>query len=152
MSEYGKSAKITNEINKSLKLGENNTNDQALRALQSITRNNANTNYGSRLKLVEELQKNGDPDILAKLSGQALNSWQPRGLGGLIASGLGGAGVALGNPSVIMPMMLQSPKLMGISAALTGKAAGITRDINKSLPDNISSILYQLDKQKEITK
>jgi len=123
MSGYEKGTKLIKEIEKSLSLGEKATADTALRKLQSVLRDNVNTNYGRRGELASELVDAGATNLMEKLSGQSLSSVAPRGLGRLVASGLGGAGVATANPALLAPIALQSPRLMGEAAYYGGKTA-----------------------------
>ena len=54
---------LVNQIQKSLSLNDKASVDTAMRKLQSLTRNNVQTNYGQRVKLAEELSKYGGQDI-----------------------------------------------------------------------------------------
>jgi hypothetical protein len=61
-------------------------------------RDNVNTNYGTRADLVKLLQDSGAKNLLTKIAGQSLKSFEPRGLA-RVTAGLGtiatGAGAAL---------------------------------------------------------
>jgi len=150
--------KLRKEITNELSLGERGTDSTALRKALSIPRNNANTNYGNRVNMAQLLESNGADNLMSMLNGQALNSFKPRGLGGAVASGLGGYGVASMNPLVIPAMLAQSPRLMGELAVKTGQGARIAKDaLNSSgaiydkigiKPAIISAILQQQQERK----
>ena len=135
MSGYEAASKQIREIDRLLGKGENASADAAMRKLQSITRNNVNTNYGNRLGMVKRLEKAGATDLTSNLSAQSLNSWTPRGLGGVVAGGIGGAGLMTGNPLALAILAAKSPRLMGEAAFLTGKVAGKTGRAANKLSD-----------------
>jgi len=150
MKDSSNAIKLRKEITKELSLGENALDSTALRKSLAIPRNNANTNYGQRESLAKILESNGAENLMTALNGQALNSWKPRGLGSLVASGIGGAGVATGSPVAIPLMMTQSPRLMGEVAVKAGQS---TKLLEKSLalkgvkPAIISAILQQQEQK-----
>lgn len=127
MKGYAEATEQIREIERALSLGKKPAIDTAVRKLQSLTRNNVNTNYGNRLDLARQLEQQGGRDLMPALSGQALSSWTPRGLGSLTAGGTGLA--AMNGVTGALPMLaLQSPRLVGEAALATGKAArGIRR-------------------------
>jgi hypothetical protein len=102
--------------------------DTQLRKLQSILRDNVNTSYGYRAKLAEYLTDEA-PDLMARLAGQALQPWAPRGLGKLAfslgaeaAAALLGTGTLSGGTlglAALAPFM--SPRLMGNAAYRLGQ-------------------------------
>ncbi len=94
MSDYSEASDLIDEATRALSLGEKTTADTALRKLQSVMRNNANTNYGARLASVETLEQAGGRPILPQLAGQALSDWTPRGIQRATAP-TAGAGLAL---------------------------------------------------------
>jgi hypothetical protein len=83
MKDYHAASETIDELNQGLSLGEKKTIDTALRKLQSIMRDNVSTNYGYRGKLMEKVDKSGT--LAPALAGQALASWEPRGLGRYLA-------------------------------------------------------------------
>lgn len=110
------------EIEQALGLGRNVAADTALRRIQSVSRNNANTNYGSRAEAARKLEQAGAPNLLPQLSGQALNTVLPRGIlkamlgGGAIA----GAGMGMLSPSLLAALPFASPRLVGELVNATG--------------------------------
>lgn len=110
MRDYSQASEALTEIEKSLSLGDKKAADTSMRKLQSLMRNNVNTNYGNRLELAKTLEQNG-ADILPALAGQAASSFTPRGLQGLMATGAGFA--SLSNPATLAALPFTSPRLMG---------------------------------------
>ena len=112
MKDYGRASEVINEIESTLSLNPTARVDTALRKLQSIMRNNANTNYGYRVTLGEILADNGATHLMEKLAGQSMETLTPRGLGPLAAmmTGVGAYGV---NPALWAALPFQSPRLVG---------------------------------------
>lgn len=121
MKNYAEGLDAASELKRTLSLGEKNTADTALRKLQSVMRNDVNTNYGNRVDYAKMLEDASGKPIMSELAGQALSTWSPRGLQKLSATGLGGA--SLYNPSLIPLVAGSSPRLMGEATVLAGKAA-----------------------------
>jgi hypothetical protein len=121
MKNYQTASDLLTEVQRSLSLGKKTAADTALRKLQSVMRNNANTNYGNRVRHAQMLEKTGATDLMAKLSGQSLSSPTPRGLQGAVAipTALGTAAI---NPWLLPGMAATSPRLVGEAAYYTGKA------------------------------
>lgn len=110
MKDYSQASEALTEIEKALSLGNKAAADTSMRKLQSLMRNNVNTNYGNRLGLAKTLEDKG-ADILPAVAGQAASSLTPRGLQGLAATGAGFA--SLMNPATMAALPLTSPRLMG---------------------------------------
>lgn len=136
MKNYHEGSDLINEIERSLSLGKKSTTSAGLTKLQSLMRNNANTNYGYRRELADKLMKEGGGDLMPALAGQALSSYTPRGL---IGQGLeAGAGLSLLNdftkwPGAVLTAGTTSPRLMGQTAYGAGKLAGSLTDEQKRL-------------------
>lgn len=122
MKEYSDAADLIGQIENSL-LSKTGNVDTAMRKLQSIMRNNVNTNYGNRLEMARRMEEAGGQELLPQLAGQALNNWVPRGLSASVASGIGGAGILTANPLAVPAIMSQSPRLVGETARAVGTAA-----------------------------
>jgi hypothetical protein len=129
MADYETASNLTKEVERALSLGDKASIDTAMRKFLSLTRNNANTNFGNRIQLARELEQNGAPNLFSDISGQSLNTWTPRGLGGVIASGTVGAGLATMSPLAIPALALQSPRLMGEAAFALGKGGRLAKNI-----------------------
>ncbi len=135
MKDSQKAMELTTEIEKSLKLGRKSSADTALRSLQSVMRNNANSNFGSRVKNVEQLGGTG----MEELAGQSLNTWTPRGIGGALGGGGTIAASAYSsNPYILGLLPFQSPRLMGEAALKAGQAR---RVISPLANNKLSKIL-----------
>jgi len=128
MRDYEQSLSLERELETALGLGDKTSVDTAIRKLQSLTRNNANTSYQYRQQLADILKQQGT-DLMPALSGQALNSVTPRGLQKLLPSFTAGSAVTgalnLGMEGLLplATLPLQSPRLVGEGAYLAGKAA-----------------------------
>lgn len=112
MERYATESQLIREAEKSLSLGNAATADTAMRKLQSITRNNVNTNYGNRLKLVEKLENFGADTLRPAVAGQALNSALPRGLA-QVGAGAGATYVAAAHPGAWPAVAAASPRIAG---------------------------------------
>jgi hypothetical protein len=160
MKDYEEASRLTKEIERALSLGEKAAADTAIRKLQSLTRNNVNTNYGNRLKLAQELEQAGAPDLMTKLSGQALSSPTPRGLQGVTSGGTAALGLYAHNPMAIPILATQSPRLVGETAFAAGRIGrrggqagselGDIIDASQIDPKLLANYLYQAQQPKEI--
>jgi hypothetical protein len=125
MKDYSEKADLINEIQKSLSLGQKATVATGLNKLQSLMRNNVNTNYGYRQELANKLME-GKKDLMPALAGQSLSSWTPRGLvgqgldAGALLTLLGGVTHL---PATVATMATTSPRLMGETAYKAGQIA-----------------------------
>ena len=157
MKDYVAASDQIKEIERALSLGQKSSVDTAMRKLQSLMRNNVNTNYGNRQALARQLEQMGGKDLMPALAGQALNSPTPRGLQALGATGTGVA--AFFNPSVLPLLAAQSPRLVGEAALAAGRVAGASRagadalqripGVNKVDPRILANALYQMQQPKE---
>ena len=139
MKNYETASTLISDMERTLSLSSKATVDTALRKLQSVMRDNVNTNYGARAKLAEQLSK-WAPHLQEKLAGQALGSVIPRGLAKYIGMGE----LASLVPTLIMNPLLgakllslfaiSSPRLVGEVAHAGGRAA---RQVNR-LPARIA--------------
>lgn len=148
MKAYSEATEQIREIERALSLGKKASVDTAMRKLQSLTRNNVNTNYGNRLRLAQEMEQQGGRALMPALAGQALSSWTPRGLGGAVAGGLGYGGyMAGGLPGAVGTLAVQSPRLMGEAAFGAGQVAGglgkAAQPLSPALNPNLLNFLYQ---------
>ena len=145
MKGYSDATDQIKEIERALSLGGKASTDTAMRKLQSLMRNNVNTNYGNRLDLARSLEQQGGNEILPALAGQSLSSWTPRGLGGAVAGGVGLGGYAVGGAPLAIPMLAgQSPRLMGETALKLGQAGrGLSSLANPQLDAaTLKALLY----------
>lgn len=127
MKQYADASNEITEIEKALSLGKKTSVDTAMRKLQSLMRNNVQTNYGNRLDLANTLQTKGNTDLMSSIAGQAMNAWTPRGL---IGAGTSGAGIMASVlnpaslPAVLSAAPLASPRLVGEAAYKLGQVSG----------------------------
>jgi hypothetical protein len=142
MKDYSQASEVLTEIEKSLSLGNKAAADTSMRKLQSLMRNNVNTNYGNRLGMAKTLEEEG-ADILPAVAGQAASSFTPRGLQGLAATGAGFASLA--NPASLAFLPFTSPRLMGeLSYGLGAMNRGIGGAANSArhlLPNSQPGLL-----------
>lgn len=139
MKEYSDASELTKEIERALSLGQTASADTAMRKLQSLMRNNVNTNYGQRLNLARELETAGGRDLMPALAGQALSSKLPRGLqsaanipSAYMAYGVGGPALAT------LDLMASSPRLAGEASYKYGQLANALTQgqqaVSKAIP------------------
>lgn len=158
MKAYSDASEQIKEIERALSLKDTASVDTAMRKLQSLMRNNAQTNYGYRTQLAKQLEEAGGKEIMPALAGQALNQWTPRGIQRATA-GLGSlaAYTAGGIPLAATEAALSSPRLMGEVAYKGGQLSrGLRKAGEKAqLPLNAANIdprvlanyLYQINQQ-----
>jgi len=138
MRGYEESLKLERDLEQALGLGDKTAVDTAVRKLQSLMRNNANTSYLHRQQLAEILKRDAGVDLMPALAGQALNSVAPRGIQKVLPSFTAGSGItgamALG-PAGLIPLAtlpLQSPRVVGEAAYMAGKASRPVLDLANS--------------------
>ncbi len=144
MRGYWEASDLIKEMQRTLSLNPNAQVDTQLRKLQSLMRNNANTNYGRRLVLGEMLQEAGADTLMSKLAGQALEPIAPRGLGRVVAGGAALGGMAV-DPTLFGAMAVQSPRVMGEAAYGAGRLAEAAR----RLPPSTGLGLFQAGRLSE---
>jgi muramidase (phage lysozyme) len=132
MKEYEMATKTLMDLESSLSLSNRANIDTSVRKLQSIMRNNANTNYGRRVEQARMLEGAGAETLMPQLAGQALSSWTPRSLQG-IGSAITAAGSAMSNPAYLASLPLTMPRVVGETAYYAGKAAGAPQRLAQAL-------------------
>jgi hypothetical protein len=146
MRGYERASTQIKEIERALSLNQNASVDTALRKLQSVLRDNVNSNYGNRKVLADYLVHAGAPHLMEALAGQALKPWTARGLGKLgwqLAAELGLAsaaphaaiGVAAGLP-------FMSPRVMGEAAHAGGRLA-------RRVPEGTGRAAFQVGRESQ---
>lgn len=123
MGDYAAASDQLSQIEKALSLGDKTSKDTAIRKLQSLMRNNAQSNYGNRLSLAQQLEQQGGVELTPAIAGQAMNTWMPRGIVGQVQSAGLGMGAFL-NPAALAALPLTSPRLMGEAAYRAGLLSG----------------------------
>lgn len=153
MKAYSESTELIREIERSLSLGDKASADTAMRKLQSLMRNNVNTNYGQRLKTAQQLETQGGQQMMPALAGQALADWTPRGIQRATAP-IGGVGLFSvgGIPAVVGGAALSSPRMVGEAAYGAGRATKGLLDVGQKMPDidypTMFNLLYQAEQMK----
>lgn len=148
MEHYSNASDQLNEITKSLSLGNKASTDTALRKLQSVLRNNVNSNFGNRTASVQALQDQGGANLLPGLAGQSMNSWTPRGMAGIF-DGIAAIPAYLHNPALLAGGLAASPRLVGEAAYTAGRALSGTTNALKNIGSQpLSSIAPVIGTQK----
>jgi hypothetical protein len=161
MQRYSDASDLLHELSGTFSLGKKSRTDTSVRKLQQALRNNANTNWGYRGELVDELEKAGAKDLRTKVAGQAASTWTPRGLQGLNTTGAITGALASANPYTLLSIPFQSPRLMGEASV---KAGQLARPLKKGLnalkdiyeksgadidPRMLNSLMYQSQQSQE---
>lgn len=154
MRAYSESTDLIREIERSLSLNDKASADTAMRKLQSLMRNNVNTNYGQRLRLAQELETAGGRQMMPALAGQALSDLAPRGIQRATAP-IGGIGLfsAGGLPAVAGGALVSSPRVVGEAAYGAGVGARGLLDLRRRMPEidypTMFNLLYQSQQPKD---
>lgn len=139
MKDYSQASELLSEIERTFSANPKASIDTSMRKLQSLMRNNVNTNFGNRLELAKTLEQNG-AEILPAVAGQSMSSWTPRGLAGLAASGTGAAAV-MTNPVALAGLPLTSPRLIGEAAYGLGAMNRGVSNAGNSIASRASGLL-----------
>lgn len=161
MKDYAEASELMTEIERTLSLNPKASVDTSMRKLQSIMRNNVNTNFGNRLDLVREMEQAGGKEIVPALAGQTLNTWAPRGSGRFAAAPTSVLSYGVGGlPLAAADLVASSPRLMGETAYGAGRLAGALRKggdvigayspqaLKNIDPRVLANVLYQLNQPK----
>jgi hypothetical protein len=135
MKDYAQMSDLLLEMNRTLSLNPKASIDTQLRKLQSAIRNNVNTNFGERARLVEQLEAGGEP-IMPALAGQSMAEFAPRGIQrGTLGIGTIGSYSAGGIPAAIGYGAISSPRLVGETAYAMGAAPRVAREAAGTMMD-----------------
>lgn len=126
MGQYQAAMTDLDEMKSALSLGKDAPQHTVMSKLQSILRNNAATQYGTRQGLFDLLEKEGGVRLKPWLLGMATNVDAPRGITGAIAGG-GGGGAGLGAATGML--------LGGPGGAAAGAGAGAILGIPMAMAD-----------------
>lgn len=143
MKAYSDATEQIREIERSLSLGKKASADTSMRKLQSLMRDNVQTNYGQRTKLGKELEAAGGQEFMPGLAGQALANLMPRGLQGAASLPTGYLAYGVGGiPAAAITAATTSPRLMGEAAYATGLANRVGRKFGELVPPIADPRLY----------
>jgi len=151
MKAYADTAEQVREIERSLSQGKRASADAGLRKLQTVLRDNASTNYGQRVKLVNQLEATspslgGGIPIKPALAGQALSKVTPRGItavGTLPAAGAVGS-LFSSTPAGLSYLAASSPRLVGEAAYLAGKGSRQVGKVTGLFPELDYPLMFNL--------
>jgi hypothetical protein len=145
MKDYSVASEKIREIQRTLSLNSKSSTDTAMRKLQSLMRDNVQTNYGQRTKLAQELERVGGREFMPGLAGQALANITPRGLQTATALPTGYfAYGAAGLPGAALSLASSSPRAMGETAYAAGMAARKLEEMQRRFPLAVNPQLYNL--------
>ena len=154
MKAYSEASDQIKEIERALSLGKKASVDTAMRKLQSLMRNNVQTNYGQRLNLAKQLEEAGGRQIMPAIAGQALSELTPRGLqrATSVPTSLGAFATG-GLPAAIAYGLASSPRVVGGAAYGAGVGARGLLDIQRRMPEldypTMFNLLYQSHQPKD---
>lgn len=155
MKEFMEASDLIKQIEQTLSLKKGANVDTAIRKLNSIMRDNVNTNYGQRMKLARQLEDVGGEKFIAELAGQQFSSAMPRGIQGAVTPGVStvaAVGGAIDPISYGATLLASSPKVVGKTANLTGYIMGKLDKLPTPKYEGIAGLLemlYQLQAQTE---
>ena len=123
MEAFETASLLQKELMQELSLGKTKNAATTLKKLQSIMRNNANTNYGARLQAFNKLDEFSEANILEKIAGMELNSWTNRGIKSVVPASAAAYSLGSGNLAALGILPFSSPKLTGEASRILGKAS-----------------------------
>ena len=129
MKEYGDASELITQITKTLSLPNKKgaSLDTAIRKLNSLLKDNVNTNNGQRAKLGKELENLGGERFMSELAGTQVQSLMPKGLQGAITpsvSSLGALTGAIDPVTAATALAASSPRIVGEATNALGYATG----------------------------
>ena len=140
MNAYRQASDQLDDLERTFSLGANSLDDTAIRKLQSVMRNNVQTNYGHRTNLANELAAR-EPNLPAAIAGQAFNTATPRGLvGRMIGGGAGVGAAAMFDPTLALTALSSSPRLVGEMTYGAGRAGQGASELARTLAINVPNV------------
>jgi|LULM01.1.fsa_nt_gb hypothetical protein len=136
MEAYETASKLERQLMQQLSLGNKNAST-TLKKLQSVLRNNVNTNFGARLHSFKNIKNIDDINLTERIAGTSLSSWTPTNIAGQTTPIM--AGLTIANPvtAAILPFM--SPRLTGKAAQYFGKGSHAVKPALQTLRINEAS-------------
>lgn len=136
MKSYSAMSDLISEIERTLNVGNRSSADTAMRKLQSLMRDNVQTNYGQRVRLGKILEEVSGQPIMTSLAGQALQDTMPRGIVRAGVPVFGAASMA-GVPAAAAQLAVSSPRLVGEAAYRAGQIMGAPSRAASRLPQGL---------------
>lgn len=139
VEDFDEANKLADEIFSEFALGRDKNVSQKLRKLQTVTRNNVNTNFGRRIDLLNALNPEANYNFLDVATAQALRQDQPTGAARIGQSGSQSLGVLSVGSGVVEPssgifatlgQSMLTPQNVGRAAYRTGQAAQLLRPVS----------------------
>lgn len=121
MEAFETASLLEKQLMQELSLGKNKNAATTLKKLQSIMRNNVNTNYGGRLQAFNKLEDFSEANIIEKIAGMELSSFKGRGFSQPVTSGTIAYTLGSGNLAALGLLPFSSPRLTGEAARMFGK-------------------------------
>ena len=142
MKEYSEMTNLVQEMERTLSLNPQATVDTAMRKLQSLMRDNVQTNYGQRVRLGDQLAEAGAQDMMAGLAGQTLSEVAPRGIARAPAGGVPAYLMYSGNiPAAAGAAVAASPRVAGEISNLAGQAVGGARRLQQAASEAVPTTI-----------
>lgn len=124
MADYSTASEHLSEISRTLSLNPKASIDTSVRKLQSVLRNNVNTNFGNRAGNVAALEEQGGASLIPAIAGQSMSSAWPRGIAGVgDLAALGAAGAV--HPGALAGAVAASPRIVGEAAYGAGRLSSL---------------------------
>ena len=141
MKQYQEMSDLILEIERSLSLGHKASADTTMRKLQSLMRDNVQTNYGQRVKLGELLESYGDQSMMPALAGQTLSDLAPRGIARAGAPFAGYQAISGDLGQAAAMAAASSPRVAGEAAYAAGAIPRlVSGGINRMPPSLLNAI------------
>ena len=136
MEAYETASKLERTLMQELSLGSKNAST-TLKKLQSVLRNNVNTNFGARLQSFKNIKGIDDINLTERIAGTSLSSWTPTNIAGQTTPIM--AGLTIANPATAAILPFMSPKFTGNVAQLFGKGSHAVKPALQTLRINEAS-------------
>ena len=136
MEAYETASKLEKTLINELSLGKKNAST-TLKKLQSVLRNNVNTNFGARLQSFKNIKGIDDINLTERIAGTNLSSWTPTNIAGQTTPIM--AGLTIANPATAAILPFMSPKFTGNVAQLFGKGSHAVKPALQTLRINEAS-------------
>ena len=142
LADYSEASDLVKELERALIGGQKAAVDTSLRKLQSVMRNNVNTNFGNRLELLKQIESVDDLFLQERLAGQSLNQPTARGIqGGIFGPSALALGAAVDPVTGLIYAAGSSPRLQGSAAFRIGTVLRPGTAAYDALPQSMKDIV-----------